>query len=150
MPRPEALPDIRQKDAHDCATAAWRCVYRYHYGRNKSVLDLSHPINGTDPATIEAVIRSDKRWNVKSGESFVSDLAHYAATERPAICLMTFPGASDSHYITVAGVWRGRIYFQCPDIGPQSMLAGEFEAAWHGLGRYSHFKQWALCAWPAG
>jgi len=148
MAAPQTLPDLRQRNASDCATACWRIVYSYHFGRDKRVRDLSHPINGTDPATIEAVIRADKGWHVRSGESFVRDLQHYADTWRPSICLMTFPGDSDSHYVTVAGVYRGRVHFQCPATGAQSMLTAEFEAAWHGLGRFAQFRRWSLTAWP--
>lgn len=146
--KPQTLPDVRQTREWDCATACWKTVHAYHFGRDKRVRDLSHPINGTDPATIEAVIRADKGWQVRSGESFVRDLQHYADTWRPSICLMTFPGDSDSHYVTVAGVYRGRVHFQCPATGAQSMLAAEFEAAWHGLGKYAAFRRWSLTCWP--
>jgi len=147
--KPQVLPDIRQTRDWDCATACLQCLAKYHYGRSRAVLDLSHPINGTDPATIEAVIRADKGWQVRSGESFTSDLQHYADSLRPSICLMTFPGDADSHYVVVGGVFRGRVHFQCPATGPQSLLAAEFEAAWHGLGRHAAFRHWSLTAWPS-
>jgi predicted double-glycine peptidase len=146
--RPEPLPDCRQRDDFDCGTSAWRTVYRYHHGRNARVLDLSHPVFGTDPATLEAVIRRDANWNVRSGETRIEDLRHYADTWRPSICLVTPPG-SDSHYIVAAGVWRGRVYFQCPSEGWCAVREADFTAMWRGLGRYKDFECWSLTAWPA-
>jgi len=146
--KPEPLPDVRQTAAHDCATAAWRCVYQFHHGRNARIQDLSNPVAGTDPSTLEAVIRHDASWCVHSGESMLVDLQHYAATWRPAICLMTFPGELDSHYVTVGGVWRGRVYFQDPNSGWSIMKVEEFEACWRGLGRYAEYERWSLIAWP--
>ncbi len=148
MPKPEPLPDIRAKTAHDCGTTAWRVVFAYHHGRNGRVIDLSNPVQGTDPSTLEAIIRRDANWSVHSGETFLNDLQHFAATLRPPICLMTLPGDSDSHYVVCAGVYRGRVFFHCPSDGTQSLPAGEFEAAWHGVGKYSQFNRWSLAAWP--
>jgi len=147
--KPQVLPDIRQTRDWDCATAAWKCVVKYHYGRNREVMDLSHPIRGTDPATLEAAIRATG-WAVRAGDATVKDLQHYADHWKPTICLMTFPGAADSHYCVVAGVWRGRVFYQDPESGPQSMLADEFEASWKAIGQYSQFKHWALTCWPDG
>lgn len=148
MPKPEPLPDERQRDDHDCATAAWRCVYRYHYGRNARVKDLSHPILGTDPATLEAVIRNDAAWHAHAGETLIDDLRHYCGTLRPVICLITPPGEECSHYITVAGVWRGWVWFQCPADGWQALREAAFVECWRGLGKYKDFVRWSLVAWP--
>jgi predicted double-glycine peptidase len=146
MPKPEPLPDVRQSRNFDCATAAWRTVYQYQQGRNARILDLSHPIAGTDPATLEAVIRRDSNWHVHAGETLIDDLRHYGSTLRPAICLIT--PEDDSHYVVVGGVWRGRVYLQDPCEGWCAMTEADFVAAWHGLGKYKDFERWSLVAWP--
>lgn len=148
MPKPEALPNILQKNDYSCATACLQCLAKYHYGRSRAVLDLSNPIRGTDPAALESAIRAGGRWHVKAGASFVSDLSHYAETHRPAICLITPPGFEDSHFVVCSGVWRGRIFFHDPLSGPDSMLASDWEAAWFGLGQYVHYRRWSIAAWP--
>lgn len=145
--KPEPLPNVLQSRDFDCATAAWRTVYQYHHGRNARILDLSHPIHGTDPATLEAVIRRDANWHVRSGETMLADLRYYAESWRPSICLVTPPG-SDSHYVVVGGLYRGRVYFQCPSEGWCAVKESEFEAMWRGLGKYKDFERWSLTAWP--
>lgn len=148
--KPEPLPSIFQRADFDCATAAWKCVYAYHYGRNPRVRDLSNAIQGTDPSTLEAVIRNDRGWHVHAGESMVEDLRHYAATWRPSICLVTLPTHGyDSHYVVCGGVWRGRAYYHCPSGGWQSAKVSDFETYWHGMGRHRNFRKWSLAAWPA-
>ena len=148
MPKPLPLPDERSRRPHDCGPSAWRTVYRYHHGRNSRIVDLSNPVNGTDPATLEAIIRRDANWHVVSGSAFIDDLRHYCESWRPPICLMTFPGDEDSHYVCVGGVWRNRVYYQCSTEGWCAMPVGEFEAAWHAVGRYAQFERWMLAAWP--
>lgn len=146
--KPAPLPQILQRAGHDCATAAWKCVYYFHVGRNARILDLSHPIAGTDPLTLEAVIRRDAAWHVRSGETMIDDLKHYAETWRPPICLVTMPGETESHYIVVGGVWRGYVYYHCPCDGWGRMREAEFISMWHGLGRHRDFRMWSLTAWP--
>lgn len=148
MPKPLALPDVRQSAEHDCATAAWRCVYKWHLGRNAKVLDLSHPILGTDPATLEAVIRKSAGWHVRSGETRIEDLGYYAESLRPTICPVTLPDDDDSHYVTVAGIYYGKVHFQCSKRGPMKLPEATFLECWHGLGRHANYKTWSLTAWP--
>ena len=148
MPKPDPLPAEFQKNGHDCGITAWRCVFRYHYARNAKVIDLSNPIQGTDPSTLEALIRRDANWCVNSGETFISDLEHFAATLRPSICLMTFDNDTDSHYVVCGGVWRGKVYFHDPAEGWRTLPVKEFERMWHGVGKYAHFARWSLTAWP--
>jgi ABC-type bacteriocin/lantibiotic exporter with double-glycine peptidase domain len=151
MPRPDPLPDIRQNKDHNCGWAAWQSIYRYHYDRNPSRRDLSNPIHGTDPSTLEAIIRNDRQWTVISGEMFLNDLRHFCETLRPVICTITRTfddGIDYGHYVAVAGVWRNRVYFQDPTYGPEVWSAEKWMSSWHDMGKYAKFRHWGLVACP--
>ena len=150
MPKPLDLPDVRQRTGHDCATAALRTVYQWHFGRDSRIRDLSSAVNGTDPATLEANIRVGGGWNANGGEMILDDLAHYCATWRPVIALISpdYPDSGESHYVVVAGVYRGRVHYQCPEQGPGVMAAAKWLSLWHGRGKHADFRCWCVAAWP--
>jgi len=145
------MPDIRQKDAHDCGVAVWKTIYRWHMDKRPGTfLDLSNAIQGLDPATLESKIRVGKSWNVVAGEMMTDDLRHYCDSYRPVICLITrdFDGEECGHYVVVAGVYRRRVHYQDPFDGPQSLPVEDWFNRWHDRGRYADFTRWGLVAWP--
>jgi predicted double-glycine peptidase len=144
---PLELPDVRQRHDHDCLTAAWKTVYKWHMGRTmRPLADLSSPINGTDPATAEAVIRVLHGWNVLAGEMLTGDLKYFADTYRPVICPITTPDGG--HYVVVSGVDRYRVHFHDPDKGSRDMTRAKWLEAWRDTGKTAVYLCWGLVAWP--
>ncbi len=154
MAKPSPLPSIRARHAHDCGISAARCLLEYHLKRPVNVPDLSTEPDGTNPSTLEALIRSRKseRWHVVSGEMAIEDVAHYCGTARPVICLITNAEGA-GHYVVAAGVWRGRVWFQDSDFEPGETGWGsapvtEFESWRADFDRRGQtYHRWGLAAW---
>lgn len=144
-----ALTDVRQKTNHDCGTAAWRTVYQWHTGQTgRNLPDLSHPINGLDPAALEAVIRVHHGWNVLAGEMLLADLRMLTVTNRPVICPIT-DDSGVGHYVVVGGVDRWRVHYHDPAVGPRLMRLDQWDERWVDMGKNARFVRWGLAAWPA-
>lgn len=151
--KPHCLPDIRQRKAHDCGMGAWKIVHQWQTAKRAvPTPDLSNAIQGLDPATLESKIRVGLSWNVVAGEMLVDDLRHYCDTLRPVICLITrdFDGEPSGHYVVVAGVYRGKVYYHDPYDGPHATRVDDWCQSWHDRGRYADFPNWGLVAWPKG
>jgi len=138
------LPDIRQKDTHDCGEAAVRCVLEFH-GITAAVRLATRP-HGTDPVQIESAFRN-LGLGVTAGEMSVDDLRHFCGLNRPVIALVHWPKWSDSHYIVVRGVSRNTVYFHDVLEGPGKTQKADFEAAWHADGRVGTYRRWGLSPW---
>lgn len=149
--KPLELPDVRQTKDHDCGTAAWKTVYKWHTAKGtRSIVDLSSRIHGLDPASLESNIRVGKSWNVIAGEMMIDDLRFFCKSYRPVICLITraFDFETCGHYVVVSGVHRNKVYFQDPYDGPNSLRIDDWAFGWHDRGRYSDFVSWGLVTWP--
>ncbi len=128
-----ALSDIRQKLSYDCGHAAVACVIDLFGRRCPKLIERlgTTPIDGTDPRQIEAYFRQEG-FCVQSGDFTVEDLKYHTGSSRPVIVLVKLHGG---HYLVVAGVRRGFVYFQDPDTGPARMRIADFEEAWSSVDR---------------
>lgn len=132
-----ALPDRRQTTGWGCGPAATRVALEYLGVRRpaRRVREgLPHsPQDGTDPRTIEAFLRG-LGLDVQAGEMALCDLAHHAAHGRPVLCLIQAGGVG--HYVVSAGLFRGRVYYQCPADGPADLPPTGWLSVWHDTDRY--------------
>lgn len=134
------LPDLRQRDGFSCGPTSAAIVLQ-HLGRTspRSFPSCS-PVDGTDPLALVPVFRR-AGLAVQSGEMSIADLRHHTRQGRPVVCLVQMDG-SYGHYVVVGGVWRRRVYYQCPTRGPWSESATVFASRWWDMGRdvkYYHF-----------
>lgn len=134
------VPDIRQRTSHDCGPAAVAVVRAYHGLPAKPWLK-SDATDGTCPRAIEAELRS-AGMGVAAGEMCIDDLRHYGKTGRPVIAIVR------NHYVVVQGVHRGRVYYQDPEHGPQSVRESEWSEWWRDNDRMgTEYLQWGIVAW---
>lgn len=132
------IPDCRQKTEWTCSEAAIHSAC--------SFLGVSPPapfanaIQGMDPATVEAVLRSVGLC-VLSGTMQLSDLKHLTSTGRPVLCPVSLHGG---HWVVVAGVERLSVHYQCPESGPGRMPAKAFASIWADRGRTREYVHWGI------
>jgi ABC-type bacteriocin/lantibiotic exporter with double-glycine peptidase domain len=117
-------PDIRQDADHDCGVAAASCALR-HDGREVGS-NVSNPVQGASPDTVEAMLRRAGAA-VTSGEMLVEDLKHYTKTGRPVLCPVSLYGG---HWVTVRGVERGKVHYQCPVNGREAVPLARWLEVW--------------------
>lgn len=138
------LPDVRQRKDFDCGHAAVACVADLFGVRRPP--DLSNGIDGTDPNTIEALLRR-AGFNVCAGAMTVSDLKHFTNRGAPVVCPVSLPDVG-GHWVVVAGVERLTVYYHCPDAGPRSMRAALWTPCWADETRAGRpYKTWGIAAW---
>ena len=144
-----SLSDTRQRGQHDCGAAVCACVLA-HFGVSKPLSYFvgklhTNAIDGTDPRVIESFLRAEG-LRVLSGEMEPDDLQWHTKQGRPVIALVTF--SQVGHYVVVAGVSRGKVYYQCPIDGPGSAKVAHFSFHWHDSGRFGErFAQFGLAVW---
>lgn len=146
----QAFPGVRQQDDFDCGPAAVKSVLGY-YGMDSftlakyaTMLNTSQT-DGTDPRSIETLLRQRFRLSVVSGDFEVLDLEHFSRQQVPVICLVTRETAG--HYVVVLGVRRGKVHMFDPEDGSLSMTATEFDDCWHDCDRYGlQFKNFGIAA----
>ncbi len=144
------IPDVRQVETFDCGAAITDSVCRYFFGKKRTPsyfrrLLGTNGINGTDPRQIEAFLRCEK-LKVLSGDMEVADLKTFTEMGRPVITMVTFN--TNGHYIAVRGVKWGRVYYQDPEEGRQSMSVREFEECWVDFDRFGvSYRQFGLGVW---
>ncbi len=138
-----SLPDIRQEGLHDCGNAAVECVLQFHKIQARARLATLE--RGTGPDEIEQFFRKLGMLAV-SGSMEIEDLKHYCDNWRPVICLGQWP-KGDSHWVVVRGVSRRRVYYQCPEDGPEVMSEEQWLETWQTVGRHGPLKQWGICGW---
>jgi ABC-type bacteriocin/lantibiotic exporter with double-glycine peptidase domain len=130
------VPDVRQRQSHDCGPAVVKSIERFH-GRRNIPLRLyvaalsSSPTDGTDPRTMERLLRQ-YGYEVISGEMAVRDLKHFTGKGWPVI---------------VCGIARGKVHIQDPFDGPRPIKVNDFERQWKDHDRIETFKQWGIVAW---
>jgi len=104
------------------------------------------PLDGTDPRILETVLRVRCGCRVLAGDMEIDDLREQTKLWRPVIALVTLDGCG--HYVVVAGVERGRVYFQDPLSGPVAMKIADFAAHWRDESRFrDRFTRWGLATW---
>jgi len=97
-------------------------------------------INGLHPSNFPAVFQRNGFYHC-SGAMTVADLKHHTGLGRPVIALVNFEG--EGHWVVVRGVQRGRVHYQCPIDGIESLPVGGFASQWfdtdgHGI-RWDNF-----------
>lgn len=124
------LPDVRQREAWDCGPAAVAAVVR-HFGRSPDSLDAlaaamgTTPERGTTPAAVAAQLsRAGLTVTSRSGMT-ADDLARFFAAGQPVLCPVR-PG----HWVAVAGVGLGMVFFQDPAAGPRMLPLADWAAGW--------------------
>ena len=65
----------------------------------------------------------------QSGSMDLNDLQYHTKRGRPVICAVT-EESGEGHWVVVAGVRHGRVYYQCPVDGPSKETGQEFEMRW--------------------
>lgn len=135
------LPEILQDKGHDCGEAAVRCVLAFH--GVTAPARIACQIDGTDPRTLEIYLRR-LGCLVTSGEMSTDDLRHFCGDGRPVVCLVTNPGEG-SHWVTVRGVSRSRVYFMDPWDGSGNASVKDWEVFWTATGRLGEtYKRWGV------
>jgi ABC-type bacteriocin/lantibiotic exporter with double-glycine peptidase domain len=141
------LDDRRQKNGWTCGRVAIEIVWDYLGLGNRSV--PSTPLDGTSPDTLESVL-----WQsgvtVQSGSMDLADLQYHTRRGRPVICAVT-EESGEGHWVVVAGVRHGKVYFQCPLDGPCKEAAQQFEMRWQDHTRRGVvYTQWGVACGPGG
>lgn len=139
------LADIRQAEDYDCGTAAMDTVCRFYHKRERGPVKLANQIQGMAPETVEALARS-LGFHVISGRMLIEDLRLLTKT-RPVMCCITHD-TGEGHWVVVRGVQRGRVYFQCPTLGPRSLEKVQWLKQWTDRTVKGHaYDQWGICAY---
>jgi hypothetical protein len=139
------LADLRQRDDWGCGRVAAAVVHAYLGSKGRH--PHATPIDGTDPASMEASL-----WRsgvaVQAGAMDVDDLRYHTRRGRPVIALVT-EASGEGHWIVVAGIERGRVWFQCPVQGPMVEPVASFEARWiDETGRRGvTWSRWGIACW---
>lgn len=138
------IQPILQRCDYDCGSAVMDCVIRYWGVRTSvAVLNLSHPITGTSPDVIEAVLRK-AGLRIISGPMTVIDLQNHCRLERPILCPVTTDDGV-GHWVCVIGVQRGRVYFHDPLVGQRSLKVADWDAGWRDTSHSGHeYDKWAI------
>src|SRR5262245_56799149 len=100
------LPGERQTRDYNFGEAAFRCLLGFSRFAMRTVR-LSSPVAGVDPLAIERYL-SGLGLRTLAGSLTLADL-RLLTMDRPAICLIHQPGESESHWVVVRGVSRGRV-----------------------------------------
>jgi len=133
------IPDIRQKDDHDCGDAVVRAVCEYYGIRPRG--RQSTPIDGTSPDTLEAALWS-LGLHVIAGVMDCDDLRYQTRRSRPVICCVA------GHWVIVAGVVRGRVHYHCPINGRQSVATVQYVEHWSDTTRRGVvYPRWGLAVY---
>lgn len=141
------LPDVRQKNGHDCGRAALESFFGfYEITPARWLKHLPNHVQGTSPDTIEAVLWSTL-GNVCRGTMDADALRYWTRRGCPVLTPITHPKYG-GHWCVVAGVDRGRVKFHCPIDGMSSMKLPEWEAAWVDTSCGSPYVRFGLTGWP--
>lgn len=145
------IPDVRQRKDYDCGAACVSALLSF-YGREwPTVWQLANPVQGMDPATVEAVFRA-AGLDVLSGAMTLADLAHFARSGRPVMC----PVHTDDdgpHWVVVrgvgdmpgAGTMGAWVFHHCPTSGPIHLREADWLEVWYGLAYDGQaFDRWGI------
>lgn len=138
------VADIRQRTDYDCGPVCVRIVLAFHKLRwpLETVYALSTPHDGTDPRTLESFLRSTG-LHVASGSLGIEYLRCATRQASPVIALTQHEGAG--HYVTVKGVEKGVVHYQCPSLGPCKKKCDDFLADWLDVDRLGvQYRCWGI------
>lgn len=142
------LPDVRQEGDFDCGPACVRsCAEYFGVGGGRSEADYIRELgttqaDGTEPeAMVDWFNDIGKLICVVGPGMTIDDLAEFTANDRPVVCPIQNPTATDSdaaankagHYVCVIGVGMGLVFYQDPLAGRQMLAAEVFDQRWHDL-----------------
>ena len=140
------LSDIRQKTDYDCGIVAVEVLLKALNMRltaDRSLALSTSPIDGTDPRSIEALLRK-LHLHVISGEMLWDDLVYFTQT-RPVICLVTFD--SIGHWVVASGLKDRRMHYHDPSLGAQSLGKRKWLEVWKDVDRLGAvYRQWGITA----
>jgi ABC-type bacteriocin/lantibiotic exporter with double-glycine peptidase domain len=100
--------------------------------------------DGTELHAIEIWFRR-RGYQVLSGSMTLGDLRWQTRQGRPVITPVTIAG--HGHYVVVAGLSRGQVWYHDSDRGPHRVLEAEFASIWHGISKTADFPQWGISVW---
>lgn len=136
------IPDIRQREDWDCGAAAVEAVLRYHRVWRARDRDLTNPVQGMDPGTVAAVLRSNG-MTLLDGTMTVEDLRHLTRTNRPVLCPVNLYGG---HWVVCRGVEYGGVHFHCPTQGRLRLPVSRWVEEWTSSSESGHaFDRWGIC-----
>lgn len=120
------IPDIRQRFEFTCGAACIEAVCRYYSRKCDWAEGLANPVQGMEPGTVEAVLRSLK-FRVLPGPMRVADLKHFTKIFTPVLCpVADFEG----HWVVVRGVENKRVSYHCPSRGTVFVSTRDWEKNW--------------------
>jgi len=127
------LPDERSIEWYGCGPAAARCVLG-HFGRPLTVADrlMPTPTQGTSPRQLSQTFRLADLLVVE-GFWTIQSVSAMTSVGWPVIACVQESDGFD-HYVVVRGVFRGLVYYQCPDQGPSRQRVDGFLSRWHSEG----------------
>lgn len=140
---PLAVPDFRQELPFSCGAAATRSAHAYLAEPLPAEADYraelgTTPEDGTSPEAIAAFFAGRGFATEARGGMTLADLAGHHAAGDPVIVPLQMYGTPEEeredrsgHYVVVTGVAGGRVTFQDPGRGPNSLPAEEFDGLWH-------------------
>lgn len=137
------IPDVRQATGYDCGPACVGAVLAL-FGRPPPAVPHT-PQDGCDPRTVEHVLRS-AGLQVVAGEMDAADLTHHTRHGRPVMTPVQLHGGG--HWVVVAGIVNGYVWFHDPAAGPQSMRLGQFLTQWRDADRLpAVWDSWGVAVW---
>lgn len=140
---PIDLPVVKQRDAHSCGAAVFKCVTAYWEGKGRRI--VSHPHYGTHPDALELAFHA-AGYHVLAGGMDLDQLKYTTARGWPVVCLVKANG--EGHWVVVRGVVRSRVHVMDPDTGLRSMSAADWQANWSDYDRRGTvFRQYGLAVW---
>lgn len=140
------IPDVRQGEDYDCGAACIDAVRKFYSVRAKAE-KLANPVQGMDPATVEAILRASG-FDVLSGTMTIRDLKHLTDNGRPVICPIDMYGG---HWVVVAGVARLKVTFMDSALprdkpNPCVLSANAWAARWQDKNWLGHsYNRWGIC-----
>lgn len=141
------IPDVRQRNGHDCGKAALEAFFLFHgITPARWLKHLPNPVQGTSPDTVEAVLWSTL-GNVCRGTMDSELLRYWTRRGLPVLAPITHP-VHGGHWVCVSGVSRGRVHFHCPIDGASTMRLSDWNAAWLDNSCGSPYIRFGLTGWP--
>lgn len=140
------LPDVRQKKAHDCGVATAACIlrvvgFRCPYREVEKLL-LTSGIDGVDPRQLETFFRTRCNLSVIAGEMDHRSLKYFTNRGWPVAAVVK------DHWVVVAGMSRGIIYYHDPETGPGKSRWESFADWWSDEDRMGgSYRQWGIAVW---
>lgn len=124
------VPVLLQTDEYRCGPVSLEMVLSYDgIPAAKWVRQLANPLTGLEPSTLVAVLTSAYAERTLHGTMTVPLLKSLTQQNRPVIALVT-DAEVGGHWVVVKGVFRGKVYLNCPTNGAESLPEKDFVDAW--------------------